>query len=327
MHCASCAILIDKLLMKQPGVTASSTSYGAQKVALEFEESKISLEAIDGFVNKLGYDVIRPEEATSADEEEKSEGKELELAKRRVIASFAIASPIIAYYMGVHMFNLPHIHAVWGIDLNYIYWILSTPIQFVIAWPFYRNAYSAIRIGAANMDVLVVLGTTAAYLYSMIGFLFFNIDHPFWESSAALISFILLGRYVEVVAKGKASSAIKELLKLEAKEAHVERNGKEVTIPLQELASGDIVIVKPGEKIPVDGTIVDGVSHLDEKVVTGESYPVKKTVGDAVIGATINLEGRLKFKAEKVGKDTLLNQIIRMVEEAQAKRAPVQDLV
>jgi len=328
MHCASCAILIDKLLLRQAGVVAVSTSYGAQKVALEFDEAKISLEQIDGFVNKLGYDVIRPDEDTSSvEEEEAAEKNELRLAKKRVIAAFVLSSPIVAYYMGVHMFNLPHIHQVWGIDLNYIYWILSTPIQFIIAWPFYRNTWSAVRIGAANMDVLVVLGTTAAYLYSAIGFLFFNIDHPFWESSAALISFIILGRYVEVVAKGKASSAIKELLKLEAKEAHVERGGKEVTIPLEELIEGDIVIVKPGEKVPVDGTMVEGETHIDEKVVTGESFPVKRVVGDEVIGATVNLEGRFKFKATKIGKDTLLNQIIRMVEEAQAKRAPVQDLV
>ncbi len=328
MHCASCAILIDKLLSRQEGVIAVSTSYGAQKVALEFDETKIPLSKIDEFVNKLGYDVIRPdEESSSIEEEEKAEQKELQLAKKRVVASFLIASPIVAYYMGVHMFNLPHIHQVWGIDLNYIYWILSTPIQFVIGWTFYRNAWAAVRIGAANMDVLVVLGTTAAYLYSMIGFLFFNIDHPFWESSAALISFILLGRYVEVVAKGRASSAIKELLKLEAKEAHVERDGKEVTIPLEELKEGDIVIVKPGEKVPVDGTMVEGETHIDEKVVTGESFPVKRVIGDEVIGATVNLEGRFKFKATKIGKDTLLNQIIRMVEEAQAKRAPVQDLV
>ena len=328
MHCASCAILIDKLLLKQAGVVAVSTSYGAQKVALEFDEAAISLDQIDAFVNKLGYDVIRPDEASnSVEEEEAAEQRERKLAKKRVVASFLIASPIVAYYMGVHMFNLPHIHQVWGIDLNYIYWILSTPIQFIIAWPFYRNAYSAVRIGAANMDVLVVLGTTAAYLYSAIGFLYFNIDHPFWESSAALISFILLGRYVEVVAKGRASSAIKELLKLEAKEAHVEREGKEVTIPLEELTEGDIVIVKPGEKVPVDGTIIEGETHIDEKVVTGESFPVKRLKGDEVIGATVNLEGRFKFKATKVGKDTLLNQIVRMVEEAQAKRAPVQDLV
>ena len=328
MHCASCAILIDKLLGKQEGVTSSKTSYGAGKVALEFDESKITLEKIDEFVNKLGYDVIRPdEEASSIEEEEAAEQQQINNAKKRMIASFAIASPIIIYYMLIHMFNVPHVHAIWGIDLNYIYWVLSTPIQFIIGWPFYRNAWAAVRVGAANMDVLVVLGTTAAYFYSAIGFLFFNIDHPFWESSAALISFILLGRYVEVLAKGRASAAIKELLKLEAKEAHVERDGKEVTVPLDQLQEGDIVIVKPGEKVPVDGVIVFGESHIDEKVVTGESFPVKKGVDDEVIGATVNQEGMFKFRATKVGKETLLYQIINMVEEAQASRAPVQDLV
>ena len=342
MHCASCSILIDKLLAKQEGIISVKTSYGAGKAAFEFDETKISLEKIDEFVNKLGYDVIRPdEESGTIEEEEAKEERQIKLAKRRVIASFVIASPIIAYYMLIHMFNLPHVHELFAllklfginidttlrIDLNYVYWILSTPIQFIIAWPFYRNAFTAIRVGAANMDVLVVLGTSAAYFYSMLGFLWFNIDHPFWESSAALISFILLGRYIEVLAKGRASSAIKELLKLEAKEAHVERDGQEVTIPLNELVKGDIIIVKPGEKIPVDGIIVEGESHIDEKVVTGESFPVKKEKGAEVIGATINQEGRFKFKATKVGKDTLLFQIINMVEEAQASRAPVQDLV
>lgn len=328
MHCASCAILIDKLLLKQEGVEKVSTSYGAEKVALEFDESKIPLEKIDEFVNKLGYDIIRPdEEGSTAEEEEKKEEIRLREAKRRTIAAFVISAPIILYYMGVHMFNLPHVHELYGIDLNYFYWVLSTPIQFVIGWPFYRNAFTAMRVGSANMDVLVVLGTTAAYFYSTVGFLWFNIDHPFWESSAALISFILLGRYVEILAKKRASNAIKELLKLEAKEAHVERDGKEVTIPLKELVLGDIIIVRPGEKIPVDGIVVEGESHIDEKVVTGESFPVKKEVDDEVIGATVNQEGRLKFRTTKVGKDTLLNQIIRMVEEAQATRAPIQNLV
>lgn len=213
------------------------------------------------------------------------------------------------------------------VDLNYIYWILSTPIQFVIAWPFYRNSFTSIRVGSANMDVLVVLGTSAAYFYSTIGFLFFNIDHPFWESSAALLFFILLGRYFEAVAKGRASEAIKELLKLEAKEAHVIRDGKEVTIPLDQLVQGDTILVRPGEKIPVDGIIIEGKTHIDEKVVTGESFPVSREVGDQVIGATVNQEGLFKFKATKVGKETLLYQIIAMVEEAQARKAPIQDLV
>src|SRR3989338_4045540 len=213
------------------------------------------------------------------------------------------------------------------IDLNYFYWILSTPIQFVIAWSFYRNSFTAIRVGSANMDVLVVFGPTAAYLYSAVGFLFFNIDHPFWESSAALLFFILLGRHFEMVNKGRGSTAIKELLKLEAKEAHVMRNGVEVTIPIDKIKTDEIVVVRPGEKIPVDGIIVEGKSHIDEKVVTGESFPVGKETGAQVIGATINQEGFFKFKATKVGKETLLYQIIQMVEEAQASKAPIQDLV
>ncbi len=377
MHCASCSVLIDKLLIKQPGVVSIKTSYGAEKTAVEFDETKISLEKIDEFINKLGYDLIRPtEQGSTAEEEEKKEAQKIEEARRRVRAAFALSIPIIAYYMLIHMFNLTHVHEFFSfvnlqqpvlvtqgflgygayivnylfwfiaqplklilstfvdvasppfrIDLNYLYWILSTPIQFIIAWPFYRNSFTSIRVGAASMDVLVALGTSAAYFYSMFGFLFFNIDHPFWESSAALLFFILLGRYFEAKAKGRASQAIKELLKLEAKEAHVLKNGQEITVPIDKLQDGDIVVVRPGEKIPVDGVIVEGKSHIDEKVVTGESFPVGKGVNDEVIGATVNQEGLFKFRATKVGKETLLYQIIQMVEEAQASRAPVQDLV
>lgn len=328
MHCASCSILIDKLVSKQPGVTSVKTNYGSAKTAVEFDESKISLKTIDEFVNKIGYDIVRPdEEGGTIEEEELKEAKEIKRSKKRVIVALILAGPIIVYYMLIHMFNLQHVHQLWGIDLNYLYWILSTPVQFVIGWPFYRNAFTAIRVGAANMDVLVVLGTSAAYFYSMIGFLWFNIDHPFWESSAALLVFILLGRYIEILARGRASSAIKELLKLEAKEAHVVRDGNEMTVPIDEIKEGDIVIVRPGEKIPVDGVIVEGRTHIDEKVVTGESFPVGKGVGEEVIGATLNQEGLIRFKATKVGKNTLLSQIVRMVEEAQASRAPIQDLV
>ncbi len=377
MHCASCSTLIDKLVGREDGVVSVKTNYGAEKTAVEFDEAKISLEKIDGLVNKLGYDIIRPDEqgGTVAEEEEK-ERLQIIRARRRVIASFVLSGPIILYYMLIHMFNVTHVHELFSflnqqvpvlagqglmgygayltnyffwtiaqivkffvrpfvdiarppfpIDLNYFYWILSTPIQFVIAWPFYRNSFTAIRVGSANMDVLVVLGTSAAYFYSMLGFLFFNIDHPFWESSAALLSFIVLGRYFEMVARGRASAAIKELLKLEAREAHVMRDGSEATVPIDQIKKGEIVVVRPGEKIPVDGIIVEGKSHVDEKVVTGESYPVGKTVGDEVIGATMNQEGLIKFQATKVGKETLLYQIVRMVEEAQATRAPIQNLV
>ena len=377
MHCASCSILIDKLLGQQPGVTSIKTNYGAEKTAVEFDESKISLEKMDELVHKMGYDIIRPDEqSATVEEEEAKEARKIDEARRRVIASFALSAPIILYYMLIHMFNVTHVHELFDflnqafprltgtgfmgygayftsmffwlvaqpfawitslfvdvanppfrIDLNYFYWILSTPIQFIIAWPFYRNSFTAIRVGSANMDVLVALGTSAAYFYSAIGFLFFNIDHPFWESSAALLSFILLGRYFEAVARGRASAAIKELLKLSAKEAHVIRDSAEVTVPIDNLKVGEVVVVRPGEKVPVDGTIIEGKTHIDEKVVTGESFPVGKTVNDEVIGATINQEGLIKFKITKVGKDTLLSQIVAMVEEAQASRAPIQNLV
>lgn len=378
MHCASCSILIDKLVGKQPGVQSVTTSYGAEKTAIEYDETKIDLLKIDKFMNQLGYDLVRPdEESASIEEDEAKDARKIEEARRRFIAALILALPIISYYMAIHMFNLTHVHELFDfmalsypavaepgllgaisfgiqwlfwliaqplgwivglfgidptnppirIDLNWVYWILSTPIQFIIGFQFYRNAFTSVRVGSANMDVLVALGTSAAYFYSMLGFLFFNIDHPFWESSAALLVFILLGRYVEIVAKGRASAAIKELMKLEAKEAHVIRNGEEVTVPLNELVVGDVLVVRPGEKVPVDGSIVEGKTHLDEKVVTGESFPVGKGVGDPVIGATINQEGLIKVKAEKIGKDTLLYQIIRMVEEAQARKAPIQDLV
>ncbi len=378
MHCASCSVLIDKLVGKQPGVMSVQTSYGAEKTAIEYDETKIDLVKIDKFMNQLGYDLVRPdEESASIEEDEAKDARKIEEARRRFVASLILALPIISYYMAIHMFNLTHVHELFDflaltlpvtiessilgyigygiqwlfwliaqpikvivelfgidimnppirIDLNWFYWILSTPVQFVIGYQFYRNAITSVRVGSANMDVLVALGTSAAYFYSTLGFLFFNIDHPFWESTAALLVFILLGRYVEIVAKGRASAAIKELMKLEAKEAHVIRNGEEVTVPLNSLVVGDIIVVRPGEKVPVDGMIVEGKTHLDEKVVTGESFPVGKTVGDPVIGATINQEGLIRIKAEKIGKDTLLYQIIRMVEEAQARKAPIQDLV
>src|SRR3989344_3703738 len=290
MHCASCSVLIDKLVGKQPRVRSVSTSYGAEKTAIEYDETKIDLNKIDKFINQLGYDLIRPDEDSgSPEEEEAKEGRKIEEARRRFVAALILSLPIISYYMAIHMFNLSHVHelfdfanlsypkealsgvfgsisfgiqwffwlvaqplkAIMGffgidplnppmrIDLNWIYFILSTPIQFVVGYQFYRNSFTAIRVGSANMDVLVVLGTSAAYFYSTLGFLFFNIDHPFWESTAALLVFILLGRYVEILAKGRASAAIKELMKLEAKEAHVIRDGVEVTIPTDQLVVGD----------------------------------------------------------------------------------------
>lgn len=325
MHCAACAVLINKILSKQEGIISASANFGSERLILEYDTKKISLDKIKGLVKKLGYVLILSSEAGEEDEEEKEKAR-IKKLRNLVIISFTLAAPIIIYYMALHMLNLKHVHELWGIDLNYIYFVLTVPIQFGVGWHFYRNAFTALRVGSSNMDVLVVLGTSAAFFYSAIGFFFLNIEHPYWESSAALISFIILGRYFEALARGRASDAIKKLLKLRPSTATVLKKGQEVEVPIDDIEIGDIIIVKPGGQIAVDGTVVDGVSSVDEKNITGESMPVKKRKGDEVIGSTVNTYGLLKFKAIKVGKETLLHQIIRMVEEAQAARAPIQRL-
>ena len=342
MHCASCAILINKTLERTKGVKSANANYGSEKLLLEYDPAEAKIEDIHALVKKLGYTLILPKEGVNEEEAaEKARLDELKSLKKRTIISFALATPIIIYYMAVHMLNLQHVHAVtlggYFIDLNWVYLIMTTPIQFGVGWPFYRNTWTALRAGSASMDVLVVLGTTSAYLYSVVGFLFswsylwaqtfwIGLDHPYWVSSAALISFIILGRYFEAKSRGKIGEAVRKLLGLAPSKAVVIRNDNEIEIDQKDLQVGDIFLVKPGSKIPTDGVIIEGNSHVDEKVVTGESMPVNKKTGDEVIGATINAEGLLKCKATKVGKETLLYQIVRLVEEAQATRAPIQDV-
>ncbi|KKU60276.1 MAG: Heavy metal translocating P-type ATPase [Parcubacteria group bacterium GW2011_GWA2_47_12] len=342
MHCASCAILITKTLQRTKGVSSANANYGSEKLLLEYDSGTVTIETVNGLMKKLGYTLILPQEGASEEESaEKARLAEIASLKKRTIISFSLATPIIVYYMLVHMLNLQHVHAltIGGtfIDLNWVYLIMTTPIQFVVGWPFYRNTWTALRAGSASMDVLVVLGTTSAYLYSAIGFLFswsyphyqtfwIGLDHPYWESSAALISFIMLGRYFEAKSRGRIGEAIRKLLGLAPVKALLLRNGQEVEVDLKDMQVGDIFIVKPGTKVPTDGVIVEGASHIDEKVVTGESMPVSKKSGDEIIGATMNIEGMIKCKATKIGKDTLLYQIVTMVEEAQATRAPIQDV-
>ena len=226
MHCASCAILINKILEKQKGVKSVNASFGAEKLVVQFDSEQISEEKIKELVKNLGYILISEEERT--EEEVKLEReKRIKELRNKTIISFLLACPIIVYYMAVHMFNLQHVHGlVFGgyfIDLNWIYLLMTIPIQFWVGWIFYKSAWSAFRVGSTSMDTLVVLGTSAAFFYSLIGFLFsttygvfqnfwIGLDHPFWESSAALMSFLILGRYLESVSRGKVSEAISKLL-------------------------------------------------------------------------------------------------------------------
>jgi len=338
MHCAACAKLIDKVVSHEKGVVDVAANFGAERMHIEYNSEEIGLEKVKAVMAKMGYTLVLPGEEKSVEDERIKRDAEIKDLRNDAIISFAISSPIIIYYMMVHMFNLSHVHELFSllsnlgvnynpgfeIDLNYVYFIMTTPVQFGVGWVFYRNAWTALKVGSTNMDVLVVLGTSAAYFFSALGFFFFDKSHPYWESSAALVSFIVLGRYFEAKVKGKASDAIRKLLQLSPQIAHVYRNGQEIDVPLEEVIVNDIFIVKPGEKIPVDGVITEGKSSVDEKVITGESMPVGKNIGDQVIGATINQYGLLRCKAVKVGKDSLLHQIVRMVEEAQATKAPIQ---
>src|SRR3989344_813386 len=207
---------------------------------------------------------------------------------------------------------------------EYLLWFLSTPIQFYIGWQFYKGTWSALKNKSANMDTLIAVGTSAAYFFSVYAILFAPEEHQYFEISAVLITLVLLGKYLEAKAKLRTSEAIKKLMTLGAKTATVIRKGKELKIPIEEVVVGDHIIVKPGEKIPVDGVLTEGLSAVDESLVTGESIPVEKKKGSLVIGSTINKQGTFTFKATKVGKDTTLSRIIKLIEDAQTKKAPIQ---
>jgi Cu+-exporting ATPase len=214
-------------------------------------------------------------------------------------------------------------HAQW---MDYLFLALATPVQFYVGWQYYMNGYKSIRNGSANMDVLVALGSSAAYFYSIPIALGIIPGHVYFETSAMIITLVKLGKFFEAKAKGGASDAIRRLMDLRPRKAYIERDGVEVEIPVDQVEVGDIVLVHPGEKIPVDGVVVDGRSSVDESMLTGESLPVEKTPGENVIGGTINKLGLLKFEATKIGKETALAQIIKLVEEAQASKAPIQNL-
>ncbi|MEI4832194.1 heavy metal translocating P-type ATPase [Bacillus sp. FJAT-53711] len=327
MTCAACANRIEKVLNKMEGVSHATVNLATNSAVVEYNEGLVSTENILEKIKKIGYKGhIRNENA------ERSEKKEeiIKEKKRQLIISIILSLPLLYTMLGHMPFDtgvpVPHILMNPWFQL-----LLATPVQFYIGGHFYVGAYRALRNKSANMDVLVVLGTSAAYFYSLYETLK-TLGNPaytpdlYFETSAVLITLILVGKYFETLAKGRTTEAISKLLSLQAKDALVVRNGQEVRVPLEEVVIGDIMIVKPGEKIPVDGIVVSGVSSVDESMITGESIPVDKKEGDSVIGATINANGMLTIQAEKVGKDTALAGIIKIVEEAQGSKAPIQRL-
>lgn len=323
MTCASCSTRVDRALNKLDGVTSANVNLATEKATVHFDPAILNVADIISKVEKTGYEASIVEES-SEDKEKEAREKESKKLKILLVVSTLLSMPLlsamITSMLGVHIALL---HMPW------FQLMLATPVQFVIGFRFYKNSYHSLRSLSPGMDVLVAMGTSAAYLLSVYnGFINKTLDKPhlYFEASAMIITLILLGKYLESVAKGKTSEAIKKLMGLRAKTARVIRDGKEVDIPVESVVSGDIVVVRPGEKIPVDGEITQGHSAIDESMITGESIPVEKAIGDSVIGATINKVGAFKFKATKVGKDSVLAQIIKIVEEAQGSKAPIQKL-
>jgi len=320
MHCASCATLINNRLKKESGVSYANVNLTTEKASVDFDENKTNEKKIISIIESLGdYKArIMNKDINTQDYETKKREKHLKKIKNTFLFSLAFAIP--AFLIGMVF--------MWiGIEVpysGYILFLLATPVQFIVGWDIYKSAFSALKNKSANMDTLIAIGTSAAYFYSVYVIFFNPMESQYFEAAAILITFVMLGRYLEAIAKGKTSEAIKKLMNLSPKIATVIRNGKEQKISIDEVIVGDIVIVKPGEKVPVDGIIIEGQSAIDESMITGESMPVEKKKNDMVIGATINKHGSFKFKATKVGANSTLAQIIKLIEDAQGKKAPIQ---
>jgi Cu+-exporting ATPase len=328
MTCAACAQRIEKTLNKLPGVRAATVNFAMETAHVVYNPVELAVSDMQKRVEKLGYKAVPKQEQGDPSEHRQ---QEISKQKRKLLVSAILSLPLLWSMVSHFSFTT----WIWIPELFMNPWfqlIMATPVQFYIGRQFYEGAYKALRNGSANMDVLVSLGTSAAYFYS----LYLTIDWViggagmhhgpslYYETSAVLITLVIMGKLFEALAKGRTSEAIKSLMGLQAKTALVIREGQELNIPIEEVVTGDIVLVRPGDKIPVDGEVLEGLSSVDESMITGESLPVTKQPGDAVIGATINKNGRLRLQTTKVGKDTALAQIIKVVEEAQGSKAPIQ---
>ncbi|MET4563311.1 Cu+-exporting ATPase [Lysinibacillus parviboronicapiens] len=326
MTCAACATRIEKGINKLEGVSFANVNLALEKATVEFNPSEIAVIDIVAKVEKLGYVAHQ-----KADDQETTDHREkaIKQQQHKFILSAILSLPLLWTMVG--HFSFTSFLYVPELLMNpWVQMVLATPVQFMIGKQFYVGAYKALRNGSANMDVLVVMGTSAAYFYSVYQAIVtagsHHGPHLYFETSAVLITLILLGKLFEAKAKGRSSEAIKKLMGLQAKTAIIVRDGVEKEVPLEEVVIGDIILVKPGEKIPVDGEVLEGTTAVDESMLTGESLPVDKKQGELLFGSTINKNGFIKMLATKVGRDTALAQIIKVVEDAQGSKAPIQRL-
>jgi Cu+-exporting ATPase len=319
MHCAACAVRNERTLGKIPGVRKVNVNLGTRRARVEFDEGAVTETALRDAVTDNGYDVLSDEAA--GDPRQLAE-QEVKAARERAFWAIALGVPVVILAMA----DIPLPWNYFGRNASvWIQAILSSVVILALGRDFHRGMIAQTRNGAANMDTLISLGTLAALFYSLWG-MWTGQHHLYFETGAVIAALILLGRYFEARSRGQASEAIAKLMELGAKTARVIENGNERDVPIEQVAVGDTVLVRPGEKVPVDGVLVQGASSVDEAMLTGESLPVDKTSGDNVFGATINLSGAFQMRATKIGQDTVLAQIVRMVSDAQGNKAPIQKL-
>jgi P-type Cu+ transporter len=331
MHCASCASIIERTVRKMEGVESIAVNNGTEQAKISFDENKVNPEKINQKLESLGYSLILTMKKTRDNKSDELHNMKIKLFSAiplAVISVFVMAWDILAIYKKV-----PEMSFTISEFFHHLLPLFATYILFVVGKPYLLGFYRFLRYGKANMDTLIGIGTVSAYLYSFVVTAFedalrpfLNVDHNYYDVTIIVITFIALGKYLETKSKLKTGDAIEKLLNLQAKIALVVRDGKEIEISVNEVVHGDSIIIKPGAKIPVDGVISEGASYIDESMVTGEPMPVQKKIGDSVVAGTINTSGAFTFRATKVGSETLLAQIIKMVEEAQGSKAPIQAL-
>ena len=339
MHCASCAGIIEKTLKKTDGVNSAEVNYGTETAKISFDAAKIHPQQISKKIEPLGYSfILSQDHSMHAGVDQSKREKMMEVAGMRtkvlsIMPLAAISIVIMTWEIVAQLGALPAIPYFWSEFFHHLMPLMATYALFVVGKPYLLGVYRFLRYGKANMDTLIGIGTSAAYLYSFIVNAFedalkpfINTAHVYYDVTIVVIAFISLGKYLEARSKIKTGDAIEKLLNLQEKIAVVVRDGKEIAIPVEQVVHGDVIVVKPAGRIPVDGTVTEGSSYVDEAVVTGEPMPVKKSVGDFVISGTMNTSGAFMFKATKVGAETMLARIIKMVEEAQGSKAPIQAL-
>lgn len=335
MHCSSCASIIERQLKKVSGVSEAKVNFASEKASIVYDTNLSQVDDLVAAVEKAGYKAILASEEDSKTQTQRQES-EIKYQWNKFLVSFVLSSPMI-YFMFLDFFAFLPGGKLLLPYIGIVSFILSTPVQFITGASFYKGMMSALKMRTFNMDSLIAIGTSVAYFYSAVNFIRHfaftdsligldgaKIPELYFETAAFLITFVILGKFLEAKAKGRTSEAIKKLMGLQAKTARVIRDGQTLDIPVEQVVKDDMVVVRPGEKVPVDGLIVKGSSAVDESMITGESLPVEKHVGDSVIGGTLNKVGSFEFKATRIGSETTLAQIIRLVEDAQGSKAPIQ---